>query len=44
LVREAHRLADIVLFGRRYEVAGGQPERVWRAADALKELRSRFRR
>jgi hypothetical protein len=41
LFREAHRFADIVLVGRRYEVAGGQPEDVWRAADALKELRSR---
>jgi hypothetical protein len=41
LFREAHRFADLVLLGRRYEVAGGQPERVWRAADALEELRSR---
>jgi hypothetical protein len=41
LFREAHRFADIVLIGRRYEVAGGRPEDVWRAADALEQLRSR---
>jgi hypothetical protein len=41
LVREAHRLADLVVFGRRYEVAGGRAEAVWRVAEALEELRSR---
>jgi hypothetical protein len=38
LVREAHRLADIVLFGRQYEVAGGRAEDVWRVAEALEGL------
>ena len=41
LVREAYRLADIVLFGRQYEVAGGQAHEVWRVAEALEELRRR---
>ncbi len=41
LFREAHRLADIVLLGRQYEVAGGRASDVWRVAEALKELRSR---
>jgi hypothetical protein len=41
LVREAYRLADLVLFGRRYEVAGGRAEAVWRVAEALEELRRR---
>ena len=44
LFHEAHRLGDIVLLGRRYEVAGGQISRVWRVASALEELRSRYRR
>jgi hypothetical protein len=41
LVREAYRLADLVLFGRRYEVAGGQAHEVWRVAETLEELRRR---
>jgi hypothetical protein len=41
LVREAYRLADLVLFGRRYEVVGGQAHEVWRVAEALEELRAR---
>ncbi len=41
LFREAHRLADLVLLGRRYEVAGGRAEDVWRVAEALEELRRR---
>jgi hypothetical protein len=44
LFREAHRFADVVLLGRRYEVAGGQVSRAWRVASALEELRSRYRR
>jgi len=38
LVREVYRLADIVLFGRQYEVAGGRAEDVWRVAEALEDL------
>jgi hypothetical protein len=41
LLREAHRFADLVLLGRRYEVAGGQISRAWRVANALDRLRSR---
>jgi hypothetical protein len=41
LFHEAHRLGDIVLLGRRYEVASGQISQAWRVAGALEELRSR---
>ena len=41
LFHEAHRLGDIVLLGRRYEVAGGQISQAWRVANALDRLRSR---
>jgi len=41
LVREAYRLADLVVFGRQYEVASGQVWKAWRVAETLEELRHR---